>query len=61
MAGPNQVYAEEVLELLGFKGESAGPPGAGEKYPITHEVVEAIKKLIGKSVIVEDSGHSRLE
>ncbi len=61
MAGPNQVYAEEVLELLGFKGETAGPPGAGEKYPITHEVVKAVKELIGKAVIVADSGHSRIE
>ena len=61
MAGPNQIYAEEVLELLGFTGEPAGPPGAGEKYPVTDEVVESIKKLVGKAIIVADSGRSTIE
>lgn len=60
MAGPNQQYTEELLGLLGFVIGGAGKPGAGDQYPITKEVVAKIVLMIGKSVHVEDSGHTEI-
>jgi hypothetical protein len=61
MSTPIQNAVVDALEKLALESEGSGMPGAPVKLKVTEHTVNHIKRLVGKTFVVDSQGETTEE